>query len=484
MELSIKDKFKQLLNHGLIYGLTSSLQNVLGFVLLPILTSYYSPAEFGVYSIIILASALASAIFFFGASSALGRFYYEEDSIEFRKKIISSALLITFLGAVLLIVLSILFRKPLSIWLFNGPEYSLHLCLALSGAAFGFLLNIMTLVLRYEKQSKLFMILTILGVLLNFTITYTLLTQFNLSILAPIYGSLISSACMFIFLALRYSVNLTAKLNRIHLTQILYFGLQSSATGLLFYLLDWVDRLIIKDLLPMADVGIYSLGYRVAAVINVLLITPFALIWAPIRMEYAKGKDNNIFMQKATSYFTIIGCGLILFAVLYGVELTALVFNNQQFASAAKVFPIIMLSILFYGFQNIVDFGIYLHKKIYFYIIISSLGLIFNVIMNYWLIPHFGYIAAAYISLMTYMLTSGLIYCISNKYHAMKLEWRRICIPILYLSFVYIIINFTSFIDSYTFFKKSLIGIVSILLFFRFWMDKSEFIKIKNLTGI
>ena len=109
MDVSVKFKLKELFSHGLVFGLTSSLQNVLGFILLPILTSYYTTTEFGVYSIILLASALASAIFYFGANSALGRFYYDEDSDDFRKKIISTTLIITGIGAFILIALTLLF---------------------------------------------------------------------------------------------------------------------------------------------------------------------------------------------------------------------------------------------------------------------------------------------------------------------------------------------------------------------------------------
>ena len=109
MEVTIQTKIKELLNHGLIYGLTSSLQSILGFVLLPILTVYYTPEEFGIYSIILLVSALASALFYFGASSALARFYFEENSDLYRKKITSAALFITLTGAILLISGSIIF---------------------------------------------------------------------------------------------------------------------------------------------------------------------------------------------------------------------------------------------------------------------------------------------------------------------------------------------------------------------------------------
>ena len=107
MEANLISKIKELLNHGLIYGLTSSLQNLLGFILLPILTVYYTTAEFGIYSIILLVSTLAGSLFYFGASSALGRFYFDEDSDAYRKKIVSSALFITLVGAIILILLSL-----------------------------------------------------------------------------------------------------------------------------------------------------------------------------------------------------------------------------------------------------------------------------------------------------------------------------------------------------------------------------------------
>jgi O-antigen/teichoic acid export membrane protein len=474
MEVPIKSKIKELFSHGIIYGLTSSLQNILGFVLLPILTIYYTPAEFGVYSIILLASALASALFYFGASSALGRFYFDEDSEEYRKEIVSSALLITMLGASLLILLSVLLGKYLSVLLFDSSIYYLHIVLAFSGAAFGFLLNTMTLLLRYEKRSGLFMKVTLVGVGLNFGVTYVLLTIFHFGILAPLYGSLLSMSLSFIFLLGIKLPDLTFKLKSYHLTKILYFGFQFSISGLLFYLLDYADRLIIKELLPMADVGIYSLGSRIAIVINVLLIVPFSLIWAPLRMQYASNENNHEFTVKVFSYLAIAGFTLVSMSILFGDDLMALVFINDKYAGASKVFPLIMLALLFYGFQNIVDFGIYLYKKVYFYTIISLIGIFFNVIMNFWLIPYFGYIASAYITFFTYFLTTALIYLASSRYHKMKLEWVRIWSPFIVLIVLYYLVNFSPIFDFYSLLSRITVGIVLVLLIVFYWLTKSE----------
>ena len=228
-------KITKLFKNSLVYGLTSSLQSVLGFVLLPILTIYYTPEIFGVYSILLLLSALTSAIFYLGASSALGRFYYEEDSDLYKRKIFTSALIVTLIGAFLLISCGLIFAKPLSVSLFETDKYYLPIILILIATSFGFLLNLMTLLLRYENKAGLFFKIIISGVLVNFTVTYSLLSKFNFGILAPIYGILISNSLSFLVLVLIKFKDLTKKLEMNHFKWILSFGIQSSIAGLCFY---------------------------------------------------------------------------------------------------------------------------------------------------------------------------------------------------------------------------------------------------------
>ncbi|MDC1416923.1 oligosaccharide flippase family protein [Flavobacteriaceae bacterium] len=478
MSNSLKSKYKELLNHGLIYGLTSSLHSLVGFVLLPILTVYYTTSDFGVYSIILLASALASAIFYLGASSSLARFYYESSDELYKKKIVSSALFVTAVGALILIILSFIFGKQISVFLFDSSDYYLHIILAFSGAAFKFLLNTMTLWLRYERQSKLFLIVTIIGSILNFLITYILLTIYGYGILAPLIGSLSSFSLIFLillFIKFPYLI-----LNFSYSKKILSFGIQAAISGFLFYLLDYLDRLILNSLVGLSDVGIYSLGARIAVVINIIFIIPFSLIWAPMRMQYANSSDNKEFTYKISSYFSIIGFLLILTSILFGEEIILLFFKNAEYIGAVKIFPIIMLALLMLGFQNIVDIGIYLHKKMHFYIIISIIGISFNVIMNYWLIPYFGYIASAYITFLTYLLTSTLFYIISSHYTKMNLEFIRVFTPIIILILIYYLSNYTEIFLYQSFLKRIFIYCILILFVYLFWLKKEERISIKQ----
>lgn len=465
---------KELIKHGIIYGVTSSLQNLLAFFLLPLLTIYYTPAEFGIYSIILLSGTLANAIFYLGAGSALGRYYYEEDSDKFRKNIITTTILITGFGAILLITLAFVFSGKLSIFLFNDIKYSRHLLFAFAGTAFSFLLNILTLVLRYDKKSILFMIVILSGVCINFVITYVLLTKYQYGILAPILGTMFSNITSFVFLFIYYYKKLVGSVYASNIKLLLLFGLQSSVTGILFFLLDWVDRLIIKDLLPMADVGIYSLGYRIGSMINVILIVPFSLVWAPLRMQYAKNENNRVFVQKVTSYFLLLGMFFIFLATIFSDVFMNLFFTNKNFAGADMVFPITMLATLIFGLQNIFDFGIYFHKKLHFYIIISAIGLLFNVLMNYLFIPHFGYIAAAYVTLFTYLLTTSLIYIVSNRYYKIGFDWKRIIIPFVIVISGYFLVHNTNFFQENEWSKKIFILILTVMLILKYWLRLTE----------
>jgi O-antigen/teichoic acid export membrane protein len=466
---------KKLIKHGLIYGVTSSLQNILTFALLPILTTYYNPAEFGVYSIILLSGTLANAIFYLGASSALGRYYFEVDNDNYRKQIISSTFYISFFGAIMLCLTSFIFREEISITLFSTKKYGYHLFYTFIGTAFGFLLNILTLIIRYQNKSKFYFLVSIGGLITNFTITYFLLVKLELGILAPILGTMISNGSFFFLLFLRILNFINIKIQLSLIKNLLTFGLMSSITSICYFLLDWVDRLIIKELLTMSDVGIYSLSYKLGAIINILLVMPFGLIWAPLRLQYLKNHENyDTFVTKVISYFCLVGTFIITTTILFGENFIHIFFVNKQFSGVVTIFPVVMFALLVYGLQGILDFGIYYYKKMHYYILISFFGIIINIGLNFYLIPKFGIVSAAFTTLITYICTTTFIFIASNKFYKIKLEWNRILILFLVISVLYFIANYSETFLILGVFGKSIIIFIFILIIYRFWLSNQE----------
>tara|TARA_B110000114_G_C14772063_1_gene269191 strand:- start:147 stop:566 length:420 start_codon:yes stop_codon:yes gene_type:complete len=136
------------------------------------------------------------------------------------------------------------------------------------------------------------------------------------------------------------------------------------------------------------------------------------------------------------------------------------------------------------GFQNIVDIGIYLHKKMYFYIIISLIGISFNVVMNYLLIPIYGYIASAYITFLTYLLTSTLFFIVSSFYTKISMEFVRVFSPIIMLMFIYYLNYYTDIFLEESLLKRMLIYCIVMLGAYVFWLKKEERKSIKQFLKL
>ena len=143
------------------------------------------------------------------------------------------------------------------------------------------------------------------------------------------------------------------------LREYIFFGISSSLSGLSYYFLDWIDRYFLKEYATLSDVGIYSIGYKIGMIINVIMIIPFSMIWATLKFQYAKDSDNSEFVTRIISYYTAIGLFLLLVISLFSEELLFVFSGREEYYFAYKIVPIIMLAFLFYGYINILDYGIF-----------------------------------------------------------------------------------------------------------------------------
>ena len=279
----MKNKLLEIGKHTIIYGISSAFQGLIGFIFLPLLTAYFSTSEFGVYSLLLLVSTLSSAIFFFGASSIINRYFFEIDTQEHRNGIVTTTFSIAVLGAVLQFLLALMFKEELASFLIGDVKYSNHMLLVLTSGSVGMVMNYNLVILRIEKKSANYVLINVISNLINIGIAYILLKFFEFDLYAPILGILAANS---LCLTLSYPVvhkYLWAKIDRKAFGEFLFFGFSTTITGFSYYFLDWIDRYFIKEYASISDVGIYSLGYRIGMLIHILLIIPFSMIFMFLR---------------------------------------------------------------------------------------------------------------------------------------------------------------------------------------------------------
>ncbi|RGM45711.1 MULTISPECIES: lipopolysaccharide biosynthesis protein [Bacteroides] len=472
--LSLGQRLKQLLKHGVVFGLTSSLQSALAFVLLPLYTKYFSLEEFGGYNMLLVIVGACNTVFYLGASSVLGRFYYDYKEKGKDQDIVSGTLWLSMLGSVLLIVLSILLASPICTYYLEDSSLIIPFVLCMVGNALTYPITTLTLLLRYKKKSFFYLIVTLAGLILNFIITILVLTFSEIKVCAPFIGLVCSNVILLLVLLFDCKDDLSLNVSKETYKIELYYGAQIVLSSLLGYAYGSLDKFVIKETLSVADVGIYSLGYRIGCLYQILIYLPFVLVWSPLRMEYRKSPDNVFFIKKIASYYTMGSALFIIVCMVWGNDILLMLFPQQEYIISLQIYPIIMIGYLFYGWTDIFNFGIYVNNKFVYQSIVPIIGTVINCGLNLLLLPKYGVAVSAYIFMFTYLVAALILLFISNKYYRLPLEWGRLSSIVLLCIAEFILLNLVNITVAHGFLGKLFISIFTLLFMWLLWVDKDE----------
>lgn len=468
------DKIKEVGTHTIIYGLGSVLQAALGFILIPLYTRYYTTDLYGALALITLCGSFASAIFYLGISSALSRSYYDYEVGYERKRVISTSFYITLLGAFLQIMVGLLLRNQLSLMLFHTTIYSLHIFIALISSAFTFINALFYVLLRFERKSIQVVTINLLQLILSASLILFFLIKLKLGVLAPILGICISQVAAFIALFCLSRDSIVLAFSNYEMKIQLQFGIPQIFIGLACYTLTWIDRLFINKYCSLSDVGIYSLGYKIGSIINILFILAFSQIWAPMRMEYRYARNADELYKLILTYYFAIGLFVTVIISIFSKELLTLISGREDYIIAYRVVPFVMLGYLIYGVVNIIDAGIFFERKVIYNVYIFWFSVLVNVVLNYIFIPKFGYMAAALTTLISYMVTAFLVFFVSNRLYKIHFEGVRLLKVFGYAIFAIILGNINFYNNMYALSVKFFLVLGLMIFFYIFVLNKRE----------
>lgn len=163
------------------------------------------------------------------------------------------------------------------------------------------------------------------------------------------------------------------------------------------------DRVMIKNIVGDTQAGIYSFVYTVAIVINIITE---AISNAMIPFTYkALGNKDYKTLKPVVNFILLMVCILILMFMSIAPEFIKF-FATEEYYDAIKLVPVISLSsffsFLYTVFSNVEFF--FEHNKMV--AIASVSGAVANILLNFLLIPVWGYYAAGYTTFVCYVLYS------------------------------------------------------------------------------
>ena len=187
-------------------------------------------------------------------------------------------------------------------------------------------------------------------------------------------------------------------LNKIFFKKTLNYGIQITVWLSIAYIFNIVDRYIMKGYIGYKEVGIYSSIYDIIFKISTFACAPILLAYHPrIAFEWNNNKINKSFslIKKA------IKIEILIFIMVFALFLLTQKFIFFKISNIHYVGNINLLSIPIILSAFIWQISMFVHKplelifKQYLMIIGIVISLLINIVLNYLLIPIYGYQIAA-----------------------------------------------------------------------------------------
>lgn len=172
-------------------------------------------------------------------------------------------------------------------------------------------------------------------------------------------------------------------------------------TGLLVNIYYWVDSVILSVLIGTEVVGWYNAAYKL---IVVILFIPSVLnmtIFPVMSRLYVKSEDSLRYVyEKYFKYMAIIAIPMGVGTTLLANKIILLIFGTQYTPSVVALQILIWSSVIIFlsgAFTILVQTS----NKQMVVTQITAVNVVLNVVLNLILIPHFSYIAASVVTVVT-----------------------------------------------------------------------------------
>lgn len=488
-------QLKKLAGQTVIYGFSSVLGRLLNYLLVPLYTRLFLPEVYGIVTELYAYVTFLLILLTYGMETGLFRFGNDKQNFN---KVYSSILFSLSVTSSLFIIIVLVFLEPIAsaMQYSEHPEYILWMALIVALDAFT---SIPFARLRLENKAWKFAIIKLINICTNigfnlFFLIYCpkLLNSNPDSFILNIYSPNIGVGYVFISNLLANIITLIILLPEIFnvkikvdfklLKTILKYSLPLLVAGFAGMINETLDRVMLKHLVPeelnpMAQLGIYGANYKLA-VLMTLFIQMFRYAAEPFFFQNKNESNARQLYAKATKYFIIFGL-MIFLGVMFYIDIIKY-FISTNYHEGLKVVPILLIANLFLGIFFNFSIWYKLNDMTKYGAWLAIFGAVITIVLNLVLVPIYGYMGAAWATLVCYFLMTLLSFYWGQKYYKVPYEvGNAVFYFVLALSLYFISVFLKPESQTLMYVLNTILLLVFVAIFVvkeKFWR---EFVKVK-----
>ncbi len=406
-----------------------ALGRAFSLITFPIIARQLSVADYGTLDLFLVVSGFFVTLMVFGQDSAVGRLYYEHESLAQRRQLVSQSLLIQFIVCLIASGLLLFFARQVGSLLSSSDRATQYMQLIVAQLPFMAAINFSQNILKWTFARRAFLIMSIgysavqALILLGVAIFVSLDIEVTLSII-------LLTNCIFGGLGL-YLVRQWLVVPRVsnYVNDLLRFAIPIGFVCVLGAAVSLLERRLIENLLGADGLGFYAAGAKVAMLLA-LAVGAFQTAWGPFSTSIHKAVDASRTYNSVLAIFALAVCILVMLLDAVANPLITLLASERYANATVVVFPLTM-GIAVQAISWITEVGIGLSKRTAYFIYPHALFIVAITGAMMFLVPICGLLGAALSMLMAQIVRSLLASYLAQRIYPLTWDYAWVFLVVI-----------------------------------------------------
>jgi len=421
----------KILSNTILYTIALLLPQLVGFILLPVYTRYLDPSKYAIVALVNTATNITSIFIALQLQSAIARYviqYVTNNQKQKAKEFFTTIMIAMIMIIIVCFIFLEVYGNELVDLIFpnSNLEYSPYFRLSLMSVILMAIYQAPLAIFKVLQMAKHFLLVNIVVTISSVSLTLVFLVFLDLGILSvflgTLFGALIGCFTSIIFIRDWFTLSIDIKA----IPKALKYSLPLIPHSLGTFLFTGANRIILERYVSLDELGIFSLGSKIAMV-PLLLVGTFNMAYNPHFIQIAE-KDEKLAVnsnQIVIGYW-YVGVLAMVLGILIFSELILKIMSTEAYSGASNVLMILSFSSIFRGLYMFAVSPFFFKKKTIYIPLITLMAGLLGLLLNYLLIPVLGIEGAAYATVFSYLLTFIIAIALSKKVMIIKYPWGKI----------------------------------------------------------
>lgn len=418
----MRNRLTGLLTDSATYGAGNVLGNLIGFLLLPLYTSYLSPIDYGVLAMLGVIIAVFEPLANLGMTNAVFRRFNVSKDEDERRLVLSTALLSVSLTAMMLGGVSMLTAASIGTFLLGIEDHRHLVDLTIGTAVVAAIGAVPHAALRAARRVRQVAGLNVLRVLLSVILTVWLVVVEDAGLQGVVVATLAAEATVVainLWLTFRsFKLAVSIKMWRAMFGYgIPFLPHRILATGMVYF-----GQYITRSMLGLHQAGLYHTAMRISMPTS-LVVGAVQNSWVPIKFQiHAEDPDPAATFRSLVCYYMAGISYLWLGVSVWGPEAVR-VMATPPFHDALYLVPALALIPVSRSLYFMFGTGFEFSASTKAAPIASGVGLLTVVVLAFGLVPIFGAAGAALATMGGWLASAYVIHRLAQSRFRIEHDW-------------------------------------------------------------